>query len=105
GVRVESSYAKRYKFNGNVLLRYQNILQSERGFPDFAQTRNYNIQWSHNQDAKANPNSRFSANVNLGSSEFFRQSQNLVDVGSSLVNTMQSSVSYSKTFPVEPQVN
>lgn len=105
GLRLESSYAKRYKFNGNVLLRYQNILQSERGFPDFAQTRIYNIQWSHSQDAKANPNSRFSANVNLGSSEFFRQSQNIVDVGSSMVNTMQSSVSYSKTFNVEPQVN
>lgn len=105
GLRFESSYAKRYKYNGNVLLRYQNLIQSERGFPDYSQNRQYNIQWSHNQDAKANPNSRFSASVNLGSSQFFRQSQNMVDIGASLNNTMQSSVSYSKTFDIEPQVN
>jgi hypothetical protein len=105
GVRVESRYAKKYKFNGNVLFRYENILQSERGFPDYSQTKVYNFQWTHTQDAKANPNSRFSANVNLGSSQYFRQTQNIVNVGSTLVNTMQSSVNYSKTFNVEPQVN
>ena len=105
GVRVESNYAKRYKFNGNVALRYENLLTSERAFPDFTQNTIYNIRWSHSQDQKANPNSRFSASVNLGSSQFFRQSNNQTNIVNSQNNTLASSVSYSKTFPGEPQVN
>lgn len=105
GLRFQSSYAQRYRFNGNINVRFENNIISERGFPDYQKSRQYNIQWSHNQDAKANPNSRFAASVNLGSSQFFRQSQNIVNVGSSLNNTMNSSVSYSKTFTSVPQVN
>lgn len=105
GMRFESAYAQRYKYRGNVNIRFENIVESERGFPDYARSRQYNIQWSHSQDAKANPNSRFSANVNLGSSQYFRQSLNMANIGSSLNNNMSSSVSYSKTFPTVPQVN
>jgi len=105
GLRFQSQYAQRYKFNGNVNLRFENNVQSERGFPDYVRSKQYNIQWSHNQDAKANPNSRFSASVNLGSSQYYRQSLNMANIGASLNNTMQSSVSYSKTFQTVPQVN
>jgi lipopolysaccharide assembly outer membrane protein LptD (OstA) len=105
GLRAESSYAKRYKFNGRFNFRFENNIQSERGFPDYAQSKQYNIQWSHNQDSKAAANSRFSASVNLGSSKYFRQSVNMNNVGSSLNNNLSSSVSYSKTFPTIPQVN
>ena len=105
GLRLESNYAKRYKFSGNLRFRYENLLTSERGFPDFSQATNFNIQWSHNQDAKANPSSRFSASVNFGSSQFFRQSVNQVNQSSFLNNTFNSSISYSKTFDGEPQVN
>lgn len=104
-MRFESSYAQRYNFAGNVLLRFANNITSERGFPDYAQSREYSIQWTHNQDAKANPNSRFSAQVNVSSQNYFRQSQNLMDVGSRLNNTTQSSINYSRTFDIEPRVN
>lgn len=104
-LRFESSYAKRYKFRGNFNIRLESLIQSERGFPDYTKSRIYNIQWSHTQDAKANPNSRFSASVNLGSSQFFQQSLNQINVGSTLNNNMSSSVSYSKTFNSVPQVN
>ncbi len=105
GIRAESTYSKRYKFKGNVGLRYENLLNSERGFGDFTQNTIYNIRWSHNQDAKANPSSRFSASVNLGSSTFFRQSVNQINTGAFLNNTLASSVSYSKSFQGEPEVN
>ena len=105
GLRAESSYAKRYKFNGRINLRFENNIQSEKGFPDYVKSRQYNIQWSHSQDAKAAPNSRFSASVNMGSSQYFRQSVNLNNVGSGLNNNLSSSVSYSKTFQTVPQVN
>jgi lipopolysaccharide assembly outer membrane protein LptD (OstA) len=105
GFRFESSYGKRYKFNGNVNFRFENLINSERGYPDYARSNIYNIQWSHSQDSKSNPNSRFSASVNLGSSTYFRQSLNQINVGSTLNNTLSSSVSYSKTFNSIPQVN
>lgn len=104
-MRFESRYAWRYKFTGNLNVRFENLINGERGYPDYSKQRIYNIQWSHSQDPKANVNSRFSASVNLGSSQYFRQSVNQVNVGSSLNNTLSSSVSYSKTFQTVPQVN
>ena len=105
GLRMESSYAKRYKFRGNINIRFENLINSERGYPDYSKTNIYNIQWSHSKDQKSNPNSRFSASVNLGSSTYFQQSINQINTGSNLNNTLSSSISYSKTFNSIPQVN
>lgn len=105
GLRVESNYALRYKFRGNLSFRFENLITSERGFPDYAKSSIYNIRWSHNQDAKSNPSSRFSASVNLGSSKYYQQSVNQLNASNFLNNTLSSSVSYSKTFQGEPQVN
>ncbi|MBE0393465.1 putative LPS assembly protein LptD [Flavobacterium sp. PL002] len=104
GLRLESSYAKIYRYRGNVNFRYENLITSERGYPDYAKQKIYNLQWSHSRDSKANPNSSFSASVNLGSSKYFQQSINQANVGSNLNNTLSSSVSYSKTFTTVPQV-
>ena len=105
GLRFESNYAVRYKFSGNLGFRYENLIESERGFPDYSKSTIYNIRWSHSQDPKSSPNSRFSASVNLGSSKYYRETINQVNAPSFLNNTMASSVSYSKTFQGEPQVN
>ena len=104
-MRFESSYARKYKFSGNVNVRFENLITSERGYPDYSKTNIYNIQWSHSKDGKSNPNSRFSASVNLGSSRYFQQSINQINVGSSLNNNLSSSISYSKTFNTIPQIN
>jgi len=105
GLRLESNYALRYKFRGNFGFRYESLINSERGFPDYAKSTVYNLRWSHSQDGKSNPNSRFSASVNLGSSNYYQTSINQVNTGSFLNNTLSSSVSYSKAFQGEPQVN
>lgn len=105
GFRAETTYSVRYRFQGRLNFNYENVIQSQRGFPDFSQQRVFNLQWSHSQDQKANPNSRFSASVNLGSSSFFRQSLNQLNSSNFLQNTLNSSVSYSKTFPGYPAVN
>ena len=104
-LRLESSYATRYRFSGNLSLRYENLKSSERGFPDFSESSVYNIRWTHSQDSKSSPSSRFSASVNLGSSEYYSESINQTNNASSLINTLNSSISYSKTFEGEPQVN
>ena len=80
------------------------MINSERGYPDYSKQNIYNIQWSHSKDSKSNPNSSFSASVNLGSSKYFKQSINQANIGSNLNNTLSSSVSYSKTFNSLPQV-
>ena len=105
GLRLESTYAKRYKFRGNFGFRYENLINSERGFPDYSKSTVYNLRWSHSQDSKANPNSRFSASVNLGSSNYYTASTNQVNIANRFNNTLSSSVSYSKTFQGEPSVN
>ncbi len=105
GFRLESNYAYRYNFSGNLSFRYESLINSERGFPDYSKSTIYNIRWSHSQDTKANPNSRFSASVYLGSSRYYQQSINQLNVPNFLNNTLASSVSYSKTFQGEPQVN
>jgi lipopolysaccharide assembly outer membrane protein LptD (OstA) len=105
GMRFQSAYALRYKFRGNMSLRFENLINSERGFPDYSKSNIYNIRWSHSQDSKSNPNSRFSASVNLGSSRYYKQSINQLNASNFLNNTLSSSVSYSKTFQGEPQVN
>jgi len=105
GMRLESKYKVRYKFSGSLGFRYENLITSERGFEDYAKSTIYNLRWSHSQDTKANPNSRFSASVNLGSSQYYQNSINQVNVASFLNNTLSSSISYSKTFQGEPQVN
>jgi len=105
GFRVENTYIFRYKFRGNLSFRYESLIQSERGFPDYSKSSIYNLRWSHTKDSKSNPNSRFSASVNLGSSKYYQQSVNQINAANYLNNSLSSSISYSKTFTGEPQVN
>ncbi len=105
GFRGQSIYSKRYKFKGNISFSYENLIQSQKGFDDYNRTSNYNIRISHTQDTKASPNSRFSASVNLGSSQFYTNSLNQVNRNNTQTNTFASSISYSKTFPAYPSVN
>lgn len=105
GLRLESNYAIRYKLRGGISFRYENLINSERGFPDYSKSIIYNLRWNQNQDSKSNPNSRFSASVNLGSSTYYQESINQLNNSNFLNNTLASSVSYSRTFMGEPQVN
>lgn len=103
--RSDVNYKLRYKFSGRFNFSSERILASERGLPNFSETNTYNIRWNHSQDTKSSPNSRFSASVNLGSSDFFQQSINQSNTGNFLNNNFSSSVSYSKTFPGKTPVN
>ena len=105
GFRTEIKYKKRYSFNGSLSARFENLINGERGLPGYSKNNIYNIRWSHSQDSKSNPNSRFSASVNLGSSNYFRESVNQLNTPNFLNNTLNSSISYSKTFRSYPSVN
>ena len=106
GLRAQSAYVKRYKYSGSFNLSFENNIYSMKGLPDYSGNRMYNIQWSHSKDGKANPNSNFSASVNLSSnSRYYQESYNQVNTSNFLNNTMMSSISYSKTFPAYPSIN
>jgi lipopolysaccharide assembly outer membrane protein LptD (OstA) len=105
GFRGQSVYTKRYRYRGNVNFRYENQIVSQKGFDDYSRGTIYNIQISHSQDPKANPNSRLSASVNLGSSQYFRNSLLQQNLALTQTNNLSSSISYSKTFPAYPSVN
>ena len=102
GFRANSNYNKRYRFNGTFNFNFENNINGIRGFDDYSKANNFNIRWSHSQDSKASPNSRFSASVNLGSSKFFRESQNQFNIAQTQTNTFNSSINYSKTFVGTP---
>ncbi len=63
------------------------------------------MRWSHSKDPKSSPNSTFSASVNFGSSDYFRQSVNQLNTANFLNNNLSSSVSYARSFPEYPRVN
>lgn len=102
GLRFNSTYKIRYKFSGNFSFNYENNIQSYKGFDDFRRSTNYNLRWSFTQDNKSNPNARFSASVNLGSSKYYRESLNEVNTSQFLNNTLSSSISYYKKFVGTP---
>ena len=102
GFRARSQYYLRYKFSGGFNLSFEKLIRSTRGFDDYSQATNFNIRWSHRQDPKSSPNSNFGASVNLGSSQYFRQSLNEFNNSNFLTNTFSSSISYQKTFTGTP---
>ena len=99
GFNLSSQYKKRYKYGGNFSVRYENLIDGERGLPDYSKSTIYNFRWTHSKDSKASPYSSLSASVNFGSSDYFRQSVNQLNTPNFLNNNLSSSVSYSKTFP------
>ncbi len=99
GISASSNYKKRYKYSGNFLFSYQDTRNSERGMPDFTQTKSFKVQWSHRQDAKANPYSSVSASVNFATSSYERNNLNsMYNPQSMTQSTRTSSVSWSTTF-------
>ena len=102
GFNASSSYRVKYKFSGNFSFNYDNLISGIEGFSSYSVAKNFNLRWSHSQDSKASPNSRFSASVNLGSSQYFRQSVNETNNGLGLTNTLSSSVSYYQDFVGTP---
>lgn len=100
GLSAASNYNKRYKFSGSFNASYLVTKTGEKNMPDYSVSKDFRIQWSHRQDAKANPNSSFSASVNFATSSYDRSSlSSLYNPQQYAQNTKASSVSYSRNFP------
>lgn len=97
---VESNYNKRYKFSGSILADYQITKLGDKNMPDYSVAKDFKVVWNHRQDAKASPNSTFSASVNFSTSSYERTNiNNLYNSNLLTQNTKTSSISYSRSFP------
>lgn len=101
GVRLNSAYKKRYKYNGNIELSHNSLRNSDPEFPDYSVQNNFFVKWRHTQDPKARPSTSFSANVNAGTSTAFNNSLT-TNTGDFLRNTFTSSIAFQKTWPGKP---
>ena len=100
GLSAASNYNKRYKYSGSINASYLVTKTGEKNMPDYSVSKDFRIQWSHRQDAKASPNSSFSASVNFATSSYDRSNlSSLYNPQQFSQNTKASSVSYSRSFP------
>ena len=99
--RVTSNYNYRYRSTGSFSVSYQRQREGFAGTPGFGLSNNFFVRWSHSQDPRARPNSRFNASVNFGSSGNFQQNLNSTQE-EYLSNTFQSSLQWTAKVPRTP---
>ena len=99
GLSGHSSYVKRYKYRGTFDISYLTTIYGDKGSPDYQKQKNFQVVWSHSQDAKANPNMNFSASVNFATSGYSRNDVNSYYNSSFTENTKSSTVNMTYRFP------
>ncbi|MDX2286923.1 MAG: putative LPS assembly protein LptD [Bacteroidia bacterium] len=92
---LSSNYRKKYWFDGNFGFEYGITRFNEKTDPDFQRTSAWSLRWSHNQPI--DPTARLSASVNISSSNRF-QRQISANQNDFFTNTLNSSISFQKTF-------
>ena len=99
GISASSNYRKRYRYGGSFYFSYQDTKTGDKGMPDFTEQESFKVQWSHRQDAKANPFSSLSASVNFATSSYERNNlTSMYNPQTVTQSTRTSSVSYSTQF-------
>ena len=99
GLNAQSTYNKRYKFNGNFNLSYITTITGDKGEPDYTKQNNFRIAWTHSQDAKANPNMTLSASVNFTTSGYTRNDLTSYYSNAFTENTKSSTINMTYRFP------
>lgn len=100
GAGMIMNYKMRYKFNGSLNFKYNRNVFGYKGLSNYSASNQYVFRWIFRQDTKANPNSTFSADVNMSSTDYDKY--NSYSVNNYMTSTKQSSVSYSYVFPNSP---
>ena len=99
GLSAASNYRKRYRYSGSFYASFQNTINGEKNMPDYSKQTSFKIQWSHRQDAKANPFRTLSASVNFATSSYERNNlTSMYNPQSYSQTTRTSSVSMTNTF-------
>jgi hypothetical protein len=99
GAKAHSNYKVRYKYSGSVDFNFARTLIENTTMYNTSQD-NFRITWSHVQDPKMNPSSRFSSSVNIATSNY--NTYNSLRPSDYLGNTLQSNISWQKSFGSKP---
>lgn len=100
GTKLHTNYRKRYKFSGGFDFKYAMNVYGEHGLDTYSRSPQFQVTWSHSQDAKANPNRTFSASVNFSTSGYDKQ--NSLSASNYLRTQKSSSISYTRKFENTP---
>ena len=99
GLTATSNYRKRYRYNGSLLVSYQNSVEGDKNMPDYSKTTSFKVLWQHSQDAKANPYRTLRASVNFATSSYERNNlTSMYNPQSYTQSTRTSSVSWGTKF-------
>jgi len=99
GISAQSSYARRYKYSGSFTINYLTTVDGEKGDPDYSKMHNFQVLWSHSQNAKANPYMTFSASVNFATTGYARNSLSTYYTNAFTENTKSSTVNLTYKIP------
>ena len=99
--KLHTNYRVRYRFSGGFDFRYAENVYGQKGLKTYTRSPQFQVMWSHNQDAKANPNRTFSASVNFSTSGYDKQNS-YYSAESYLRTQKSSSISYTKRWENSP---
>jgi hypothetical protein len=101
GLRAQTRYRSRYRYNGSLVLSHSTLLNSRPEYPDFSRQRNFFVRWNHQVDPKASLTDRFTASVNVGTANNFTNNFNS-SFTDYLSNTFQSNVQWTHQWTGKP---
>ncbi len=96
GLSTNGQYSKKYAYNGNFNIRFNQRLEGEEG--NKSPLNDFWISWSHSPQSKGT--GRFSASVNAGTNTY--NSRNSFQILNRVSTSFNSSINYSKTFTGTP---
>jgi hypothetical protein len=100
GIRVNTTYKKRYGYTGNITLGYANNISDNVIDGSRRPQKSYIISIRHNQDAKAHPYRRMGGSVNIQSNRYDQRV--FENPQAALNNTYSSNFSFSHDMPGTP---
>lgn len=101
GLENITRYKKRYRYDGNFDLEFNKNVRGDKDLSNYEVQQNFFVTWRHMQDAKAKPNSSFSADIRAGSTQNYQNNLNSSQ-SDYLTNTFRSNIRYQKGFNDSP---
>lgn len=99
GIQGVMPYTKRYKYRGNLTLRY-NSQRTENAQTLPVRQRSMAISWRHDQDQRAHPTNTFGGSINFQTNN--DQNRNLNGAEVVQQSSLSSNVNFRKLFPGKP---
>lgn len=100
GIKVNSDYSKRYKYNGSLSASYRRVMPLDPIKNPQAVQNDFDFTWNHIMNTKADPNNNFSAFVQVSSNTYNRNQ--VVQTVEILESVNSSNINYVRRFNGKP---